>query len=117
MILNSDNYLQYAMSHYNNCQLNSISEFTEDLHKISCIQRIFTRYHTSGKLNARLLINHLVILVNVFGKGAIDLLYYMINTDDMPQLNALLFVMSYIEDPSTVELDEEIVLILRKEIN
>ncbi|HEY6436590.1 MAG TPA: hypothetical protein VIY47_08370 [Ignavibacteriaceae bacterium] len=65
--LNDNNFLIYAIKHYDNPQCASTEEFYEDLNRIKYLKKLFTRYETSGVLQEKLIINHLVILNNVFG--------------------------------------------------
>lgn len=65
-ILTEKNYLLYAAQNYNNPQCHSTDEFMEDLRRIKYIKKLCTRYSESGELKERLILNHLIILSNVF---------------------------------------------------
>jgi|SRR5882757_1237899 len=65
--LTEKNWILYAAKHYNNPGCSDIKEFHEDLKRIKYVKKACTRYETNGELKERLILNHLVILNNVFG--------------------------------------------------
>jgi hypothetical protein len=82
-ILNDKNYIMYAMKKYDNPQCIGIEEFHEDLNRIKYIKRLFRRYTTTGELKERLILNHLIVLYNVFGiVPATRLLFFRIDKCD-----------------------------------
>lgn len=68
--LDDSNILLYAAKHYNNPQCFDTVEFYEDLNRFKYLKRLFKKYKDTGDLKERLILNHLVILVNVFGPEA-----------------------------------------------
>jgi hypothetical protein len=64
--LNDENFMIYAIKHYDSphCVLH---EFEEDLKRVKYIKRLIGRYLSTGELKERLLLNHIIILSNVFG--------------------------------------------------
>lgn len=64
--LTEDNFLIYAAKHYDNPQCHSTEEFLEDLKRIKYIKKLITRYIDSGELKERLILNHLIVLSNLF---------------------------------------------------
>lgn len=68
--LDESNILLYAAKHYNNPQCFDTVEFYEDLNRFKYLKRLFKKYKDTGDLKERLILNHLVILVNVFGPEA-----------------------------------------------
>jgi hypothetical protein len=68
--LDESNILLYAAKHYNNPQCFDTVEFYEDLNRFKYLKRLFKKYKDTGELKERLILNHLVILVNVFGPEA-----------------------------------------------
>jgi len=71
MIMNNEkisdnNFLIFCARHYNK-QCHSTDEFIEDLQRIKYIKKLVTRYEETGELKERLILNHLIILSNVFG--------------------------------------------------
>ncbi len=77
--LNEDNYLLFAIKYYDNPQSVTKDDFYEDLKRFKWIKRLLKRHKTTGELNAHLLINHFIILYNVFGDAATPLLFYKID--------------------------------------
>ena len=65
--LDESNFLLYAAKHYDNPQCFDTLEFYEDLKRFKYIKRLFNRYEEDGELKERLILNHIVILFNLFG--------------------------------------------------
>lgn len=98
--LNDDNFLMFAMKAYDspNCIM---SEFEEDLKRIKYVKRLIKRYKTTGELKERLILNHLIILSNVFGtKNSVRMLFYKIDEEDYDILKTFLLFLDYM--PSVV---------------
>ena len=72
--INSDNVLMYAIRHYNNPQCEGEKEFEDDLKRFKYIKRLLRKYYDTGILKERLLLNHLIVLTNVFGTTALTTL-------------------------------------------
>jgi len=64
--LNEKNYVHFAMKYYVNIQCTSIDEFNEDLNKIKYVKRLFNRFLETGELRINLIMNHLIVIYNVF---------------------------------------------------
>lgn len=93
--LNSDNFLIYAMKAYDkpNCIM---SEFKEDMKRFNYLKRLFRRYRKLGELRERLVINHIIVLYNVFGvEAATRLLFYKVVKDDYSALKTYLLFLNY----------------------
>lgn len=65
--LDPSNFLLYAAKHYDNPQCFDTLEFYEDLKKFKYIKRLINRYIEDGDLKERLILNHIVVLFNLFG--------------------------------------------------
>ena len=74
--LNDDNFLIFAIKHYQNPSCTGMAELEDDLKRFKYLKRLFNRYEKTGEPNERLIINHLVLLYNVFGKQATDMLFF-----------------------------------------
>ncbi|HCT52389.1 MAG TPA: hypothetical protein DF712_08010 [Balneola sp.] len=75
--LNDDNFILYASRIYDNPSCQSEEEFYEDLNRVKYIKRLFFRYDNTGELKLRLILNHIIILTNVFGsEGTTRILFY-----------------------------------------
>lgn len=68
--LDETNFLLYAAKHYDNPSCFDTLEFYEDLNRFKYIKRLFSRYEESGELKERLILNHIIILYNLFGVPA-----------------------------------------------
>ena len=75
--LNDDNFLFYCAKYYDNPQCHSTEEFIEDLKRIKYIKKLITRYIDRGELKDRLILNHLIILYNVFGAEHMARILYL----------------------------------------
>lgn len=74
--LTEETFLLYAAKNYDNPQLQSEEEFYDDLKKFKYIKRLFNKYAETGELKERLILNHIVVLANVFGpEAAVNLLF------------------------------------------
>ena len=68
--LNEENYIMFALKHYDNIQCTSIEEFHEDLNKIKYVKRLLNRFLETGELKTNLILNHLIVIYNVFENSA-----------------------------------------------
>jgi hypothetical protein len=77
--LNDKNYLMFAMKYYNNPQCTSVEEFHEDLNKIKYVKRLFNRFLDTGELRTILILNHLIVIYNVFeNEAATRMLFFRV---------------------------------------
>ena len=77
--LNEKNYIHYAMKYYDNRQCTSVDEFNEDLNKIKYVKRLFNRFLETGELRVNLILNHLIVIYNVFeNEAATRMLFYRV---------------------------------------
>ena len=79
--LNENNYLLFAIKNYENPHAVTKDDFYEDLKRFRWIKRLLRRYKKEGDLKSHLLINHFIILYNVFGDAATPLLFYKIDKE------------------------------------
>ena len=92
--LNNDNVLMYAVKAYDspNCVM---SEYKDDMKRFNYLKRLFKRYRKVNELRERLVLNHIVVLCNVFGpEAATRLLFYKMAKDDFPALKTYLLFLS-----------------------
>ena len=85
--LNEDNYMMFAIKHYENPQAVTQEDFYEDLKKFKYIKRLLKRYQKSGELKSHLLLNHFICLYNVFDDAATPLLFFKIDRRNKTQRN------------------------------
>lgn len=115
--LDDDNFVLFAMNNYNNRQCTSTEEFYDDLSRFKYIKRLLSRYQQDGVIQERLLINHIVVLHNVFGiKAANKMLWYKIEEKYWPIIKTVLLFLNFIPDTEKIEipLDKNLVEKLRK---
>ena len=86
--LNDQNYMMFAIKHYENPQAVTQEDFYEDLKRFKWIKRLLKRYQTNGTLKSHLLINHFIILYNVFGEAATPLLFFKIDRELWPVIKS-----------------------------
>jgi hypothetical protein len=79
--LNEENYIMFAIKHYDNPQAVTQEDFFEDMKRFKWIKRILNKYKNTGELNVHLLINHFMVLYNVFGEAATPLLFFKLNKE------------------------------------
>jgi len=115
--LTSKNFTLFAAKNYNNPQCMTQEEFEDDIQRFKYLKRLFNRYETNGELSERLILNHLIVLYNVFGiKAANHMMFYKIEEKNWPVLKTFLVYLNYLPEDQYVEvpLDEKIVEALRK---
>ena len=96
--LNDDTFMIYAMKSYDSPKC-IMSEFEEDLKRIKYVKRLIKRYKTTGELKERLILNHIIILSNVFGtRNAVRMLFYRVDEEDHPILKTFLLFLDYMPD-------------------
>ena len=79
--LNEDNYIMFAIKHYENPQAVTQEDFYEDMKRFKYIKRLLKKYKKTGILKSHLLINHFIILYNVFEDAATPLLFFKIDQE------------------------------------
>ena len=79
--LNEDNFLLFAIKHYENPQAVTREDFDRDLNHFKYIKRLLKRYKNSGQLKTHLLLNHFIILYNIFGEATTPMLFFKIEND------------------------------------
>jgi len=122
-ILNKDNFILYCMKHYDNPQCTSVREFEEDLNRILYLQKLLTRYiNNKDELRERLILNHLIVLFNLFNDAIVNILFYKLEKEYWNILITFLIYLNRMPDTlpqygiitSNYLLDEYIVSHLRK---
>lgn len=91
-----DNFMIYAMKAYNKPGVIQ-SEFDEDLKRIKYIKRLLKRYKATGKLKERLILNHIIVLGNVFGvEATVTMLFFKLESEYYDSLKSFLLFLSYL---------------------
>ena len=92
------------MKAYNNPNCMDLDEFQEDLKRIKYIKRLFKKYLDTGSLRTRLIINHIIVLANVFGvDAATTLLFFKIERNHWPILKAFLVFLQYMPENDLID--------------
>ena len=79
--LNEDNFLLFAIKNYENPQAVTKEDFDKDLNHFKYIKRLLKRYENTGQLKTHLLLNHFIILYNIFGEAATPMLFFKIEKE------------------------------------
>jgi hypothetical protein len=114
--ITTNNFVMYAVKHYDNPQCEGEKEFHDDMKRFKYIKRLFKKYTLSGKLKERLLLNHIIILRNLFGTEAcVTLLLFKTQKEYLSILKSFLIFLNMItEDELTgIESDNYVLKILR----
>ena len=94
----------FALKHYDNRGA-SKEEFEDDLKRFKYLKRLFRKYDTSGELKLRLIINHIIILSNVFGVDATTtLLFFKIEVEHWSLLKTFLVYLHFMPENDLVEI-------------
>ena len=89
--LTKDNITMYAIQHYHNPSCEGMSEFKDDMKRFKYIKRLFRKYEESGILKERLLLNHIIVIYNLFGAEASStLLFFKTDQEHWPILKGIL---------------------------
>ena len=115
--LNDDNFLIFAIKNYRNPSCEGMTELEDDLKRFKYIKRLLRRYYDTGVLKERLLLNHLIVLNNVFSaEAATTLLLYKIQPTYWPALKSFLIFLNSIKpgELEDIQPDLEVLEILGK---
>lgn len=96
--LNEANALIYAAKHYDNPHFFDTVEFYEDLSRFKYLKKLFGRYEESGELNERLVLNHLIVIYNVFGVEAATKLLFLKMDNYGSYLKPFLLLLNFLPD-------------------
>ena len=94
----------FAKRHYDNRGA-SIEEFEDDMKRFKYLKRLFRKYDTSKELKMRLIINHIIILANVFGvEAATTLLFFKIEKNHWSILKSFLIFLHYMPENDLIQI-------------
>ena len=125
-ILTNSNFLIWAAARYDHQQRHTTEEFFEDLRRIKYIKKLITKYTETGELKERLILNHLIVLCNVFGPEALNKILFLKMEKQMTYIKPFLIMMNVwkekisgvgddkVVDTNLIPLDMKIVESLRK---
>ena len=120
--LTNENYLMYALLHYDNPHCVDIKEYFEDVRKLKYIKRLFNRYKEDGIIKERLILNHLISFYNVFeNDAATRLLFFRVGKEYYSLLKTFLVYLNRMPDKVNetlfsidIDMDKQIIETLRK---
>lgn len=79
--LNEENFLLFAIKNYENPQAITKDDFHRDLNHFKYIKRLLRKYKNTGELKVHLLLNHFIILYNIFDDATTPMLFYKLEED------------------------------------
>lgn len=124
--LTDENYLIFCAKHYDNPQCDDVEEFMEDLKRIKYIKKLITRYIDTGDLKERLILNHIIVLHNVFPPKILCRILFLKMYDQMKYIKPFLILLNILPekvyavgkhdviDTNDIPMDNKIIEILRK---
>lgn len=117
MQLTKDNLTLYAAQNYQNPRCIDSEEFFEDLKKFKYVKRLLNRYRDTDVLSERLILNHLIVIFNVFGiEAGLNILELKIELDHWSTLKPFLIFLKVIKNHeyTNIEMDKRVVDALRE---
>lgn len=124
--MNDNNFLMYAIKNYDNPDCGGVEDFYDDLNRFKYLKRLFRKNVRGEELKERLILNHIIVLYNLFGNSAATrMLFYKIESDHWSQLKTFLVFLNVMPEiihlpsgdyihGSQIGLDPDLVEILRK---
>ena len=114
--LNEDNFLLFAIKHYDNPQCATKDDFYEDLKRFKYIKRLFKRYVKTGVLKTHLLLNHIIVVYNIFGDAGTPLLFFKLESEYWSPLKSFMVYLDRMgdQDLTQVNVDEHCLEELKK---
>jgi hypothetical protein len=100
--LNEDNFLLFAIKNYENPQAVTKEDFDKDLNHFKYIKRLLKRYKKTGELRTHLLINHFIVLYNIFGEATTPMLFFKLEKEMWSQVKTfMIFLNRFPEYPKS----------------
>ena len=104
--LNESNYLLFAIKFYDNPQSVTREDFESDLKRIRYVKRLLKRYQNNGELKVHLILNHLIILFNVFNDATVPLLFYNLDEELWPAIKSFLIFLNRVSEYPKTKVNE-----------
>ena len=105
--LDHENWLFFAIQNYNNPSSVTYSDFEEDLKRFKYINRLLRRYKMTNELKTHLILNHVIVLYNVFGDAATPLLFYKVEATYWSIIKAFMLFLDRLPPELNEEVDKE----------
>ena len=96
--LNESNYMLFAIQFYDNPQAVTKDDFEDDLKRIKYVKRLLKRYKNTGVLKTHLILNHIMVLFNVFNEATVALLFYNMEEDLWPSIKSFLIYLKRVPE-------------------
>ena len=107
--LNDGSFLIYAAKSYDRPHILQ-SEFEDDLKRLKYVKRLIRKYRQTGDFKERLVLNHVIILSNVFGvEATTNMLFFKVDQEDYPVLKTILLYLNYMPTNFKVSFDKYII--------
>ena len=116
-VLTDENFTLFAAKCYNNPQCTELSEFYDDLNRFKYLKRLLKRYDEHDDLQHRLILNHIIVIYNVFGIPAANkMMKFKMDKQFWPAVKTFLVYLHYLPETEMLStpLDPTIVNVLRK---
>ena len=92
--LNQDNFLLFAIKNYENPQAVTKEDFQKDLNHFKYIKRLLKKYKKTGDLKTHLLINHFIVLYNIFGEATTPMLFFKLESEMWSQVKTFILFLN-----------------------
>ena len=96
--LTEDNFLLFAIKNYENPQAVTKEDFDKDLNHFKYIKRLLKRYRNTGQLKTHLLLNHFIILYNIFGEATTPMLFFKIEQELWSSMKTFIMFLGKLPD-------------------
>lgn len=112
--LTEDNFMMYAIKNYDNPSCVGMDEFLDDLKRFKYIKRLLRKHNVGKELKERLILNHIIVLGNLFGvEATTKMLFFKLEEKFWPQVKTFLVFLNYmplkiIVSPGIEILDKDI---------
>ena len=101
----------FAIKHYDNPQAEGEKEFYDDMKRFKYLKRLFKKHSTTGILKERLIMNHIIVLSNVFSPEAVKvLLFFKIGQEHWSVLKTFLLFLNYITESEMTQISTDVKL-------
>lgn len=123
MQLNESTFVLYAAKYYHNPSCTGLQDFQDDLSKFKYIKRLLKRYKKTNVIAERLILNHIILLHNVFRDALVPMIFFKLDESYWPQIKTFLVFLNYLPEQyrirdkiseSDIPLDQTIINTLRK---
>tara|TARA_R100001377_G_scaffold59032_1_gene35536 strand:+ start:1500 stop:1862 length:363 start_codon:yes stop_codon:yes gene_type:complete len=106
--ITSENVNMFAISNYNNPHCEGEKEFYDDMKRFKYIKRLLRKYSETNILKERLILNHIIVLRNLFGPEAcVTLLLFKTQQEYFSTLKSFLLYLNMIREDELQQIEED----------